>query len=258
MLLAIDIGNTNTEFGVFSGENLIANFRLVSNHNVTSDELGIMMSHFFSIHNIAKSDITDVLIASVVPQIMHSVTNAMRKYLDKIPLIVGEDVIVPIVNKYANPTEVGADRLVNAYIALEKYSGPLVIVDFGTATTFDVINKAGEYLGGVIYPGIKISMDALFQNAAKLPKVELLPPKNAIGKNTINSMQSGAIHGYTGAVLNIINEVKLELNLTEIKTVATGGLATFIDRDNKIFDITNKVLTLQGLQRLYEKRGISK
>lgn len=252
MLLVIDIGNTNMEFGIFDNDILKANFRLGTNRDITSDEIGLLAIQFFNIHNIQTSQVKDVIISSVVPQVMYSICHAIKKYFKKEPLIIGENIKINIENKYENKKEVGSDRLVNSYSALKKYGAPLIIVDFGTATTFDVVDNNGAYLGGAIYPGIKISMDALFKNAAKLPKVELNQVDSVIGKNTINSMQAGAIYGYIGAVKNIVSAIEKEL-CEKIKVIATGGLSTYIDDFGKVFEKVDKTLTLDGLKMIYNE-----
>ncbi len=249
--MAIDIGNTNMEFGVFDGERLIGSFRLGTNRDITSDEVGLLMMQFFSINSVAPRDIEEVIICSVVPQVMYSISNSIKKYLGKTALVVGADLEVGIPNKYANPAEVGADRLVNAKAAHQKYGGPLVVVDFGTATTFDAIDGEGAYLGGAIYPGIKISMDALFQKTAKLPKVELVDPGSVIGNTTVTSMQAGAVYGYVGAVERIVNGMKQELG-GQTKVIATGGLSRFIAAQSSVFDVIDKPLTLSGLLMIYQ------
>ncbi|MBS7174974.1 type III pantothenate kinase [Massiliimalia timonensis] len=250
MLLAVDIGNTNMEFGVFDQEQLKASFRLATHHDVTSDELGLSIRQFFLIHEILPETIEDVLISSVVPQVVYSVKNAMRKYLSIEPLIVQENFSIPIVNKYDNPSEVGADRLVNAYAGFRKYGGGIVVVDFGTATNFDVIDQEGAYLGGVLYPGIKISLEALVQRTSKLPKVEIEAPGRMIGTNTAMSMQSGIVYGYTGAVVRIIENISKELGY-QPKVIATGGLARVIGEQTDIFSYIDRSLTLDGLCLIY-------
>ena len=251
MLFAIDIGNTNMEFGIFDGQKLIANFRLGTNKDITSDEVGLFTTQFFMIQGIQVAKIEDVIITSVVPQVMYSISNAIRKYFGKEPLIVGENVEVQIENLYDHPREVGADRLVNAVAGFRKYGGPQIIVDFGTATTFDAIDGQGRYLGGVIYPGIRISMDALFQNAAKLPRIEIVNPGKVIGTNTVESMQAGAVHGYVGAVCNITQKISEELG-GNVKIIATGGLSRMIGKVSGIFEAIDKTLTLDGLRMIYE------
>lgn len=251
MLFTVDIGNTNMEFGIFEHDKLKASFRLGSNRDVTSDEVGLMIMQFFSIHQIRLEMIEDVMIASVVPQIVYSVRNAIYKYLHKEPLTIQDNINVDIVNKYHNQSEVGADRLVNAYAAYHKYGGNLIVVDFGTATTFDVVDAQGAYLGGVIYPGIKISLDALVEKTSKLPKVEIERPERVIGKTTVMSMQSGIVYGYTGAVINIIHNIEEQLG-AKTKVIATGGLARMIGQQTDVFDIIDKTLTLEGLNLIYK------
>lgn len=246
MILAVDIGNTNMEFGLFKDSKLINNFRLVTDRNITSDEIGLMMLQFFSVRGIDISDIDDVIVASVVPQIMFAMNNAVKKYLKKFPIIVGEDCDVPIKNNYKIKKEVGVDRLVNAFCAYKTYSRALIVVDFGTATTFDVVSKDGCYEGGCIFPGIKISMEALNKYAAKLPRVEISAPEAIIGKDTVTSMQSGAICGFVGATIYTINCLEKELGC-DAYVVATGGLSGFIASYTDSIDVVNKALSLQGL-----------
>ena len=251
MLLAIDVGNTNIEFGVLKEGSLLASFRLGTNREITSDEVGLHLLAFFQIHHIKVGEIAEVLITSVVPQINYSMTNAVRKYIGKEALVVGENISIQIENLYDKPEEVGADRLVDALAGYRKYGGPLIVVDFGTATTFDAINAQGAYLGGGIYPGIRISMDALFQKTAKLPRVELVKPDSVIGKNTIHSLQSGAIYGYVGATENIIHELKKVLG-EDAKVVATGGFSRLIGQYTKAFQTVDRHLTLDGLWMIYQ------
>lgn len=251
MLLAVDIGNTNMEFGIFDNSKLCANFRLVTDRDVTSDEIGLMMTQFFDIQNIRRDQINDIIIASVVPQVMFSVNNAMRKYIGKKPLVVGENCEIPIKNLYANPKEVGADRLVDATMAYKKYDGPTIIVDFGTATTFDVISENGEYIGGCIFPGIKISMEALNVRAARLPRVEITKPEKVIGLDTVSSMQSGAVYGFVGATEYTIEAIKSELK-SPAHVVATGGISSLIANSTNSIDIVDKRLTLEGLCYIFE------
>jgi type III pantothenate kinase len=257
MLFVVDIGNTNMEFGVFDQEDLIASFRLGTDRDVTSDELGLSIRQFFMIQEIRLEEIEDVIISSVVPQVIYSVKNAMRKYLQKEPLVVQENIKIDIVNKYANQSEVGADRLVDAYAAYQKYHTAMIVVDFGTATTFDVVDDDGAYLGGVIYPGIKISLDALVQKTSKLPTVQIKKPASVIGKTTVLSIQSGIIHGYSGAIINIISQLEAELG-KKTTVIATGGLARMIGEQTNVFKEIDKTLTLDGLNmiyRNYKKRG---
>lgn len=254
MLLAVDIGNTNIEFGVFEKRELKCRFRLGTNREITSDEIGLFLTQFFVINGISKENIEDVVITTVVPQVMYSVNNAMRKYIGKTPLVVGDNLPCPVQNLYDNPKEVGADRLVNTLAAYSSYGGPLVVVDFGTATTFDVVSKTGAYLGGAIYPGIKISVEALFEKTAKLPRVELVKSDFAIGKNTVGSMQAGILFGYVGAVGNIVRKMGEELGEPP-RVIATGGLSRLIgEMQPGLFYAVDRTLTLDGLAIIYEGR----
>lgn len=189
MLLAIDVGNTNIVFGVYEGNKLINDWRISTDRNKTSDEYGILFEHIFKYHGLCLKDVDDVIVSSVVPPLMHTLVEMITKYFDKKPLVVGPGIKTGMNIKYDDPKELGADRIVNAVAAYDKYGGPLIIVDFGTAITFCVISKDGDYLGGAITPGIKISSEALFSRTSKLPKVELTKPRNVIGKNTVNSIQ---------------------------------------------------------------------
>lgn len=257
MLFTVDIGNTNIEFGVFEERRLKASFRLATRHDVTSDELGLVIRQFFQVHQVSVANIDDVLITSVVPQVIYSVKNAMRKYLNLKPLVIGENLSVPVVNRYKNPSEVGADRLVNAFGAYRKYGGGLIIVDFGTATTFDVLDKEGAYLGGAIYPGIKISLDALVNKASKLPKVEIETPPSVIGTETVLSMQSGIVHGYSGAIINIIKLIEQELGYPAT-IIATGGLSRMMGEQTNVFHHLDRSLTLDSLCMIYEDYQLSR
>lgn len=211
MLLTIDVGNTNMVFGLYEGDKLRGSFRISTNAERTSDELGMQISQYYHFHGIDRAETRAVIIASVVPPVMYTLINAIRKYLRVQPLVAGKDVDIGIENKYANPREVGADRLVNAVSAVRKYGKPLIIVDIGTATTFDAIDAAGAYQGGAIFPGIKVAMEALFLKASKLPRVDIERPEHAIGKTTVQSMQSGAVRGYVGALTGIITDIQREL-----------------------------------------------
>ncbi|MEM1485518.1 type III pantothenate kinase [Oscillospiraceae bacterium PP1C4] len=253
MLLTIDIGNTNIEFGVFEGQDLIGSFRLGTNQDITSDEVGLFTCQFFQNSGLDRHDVDDIIIASVVPQVMYSINNAIKKYFfNKVPLVVGDNIPLQIVNLYDNPKDVGADRLVAAVAAYHKYGGPLIVVDFGTATTFDAVGREGEYLGGAIYPGIKISMEALFSKTAKLPRVELVRPEKVIGRNTVASMQAGAVYGYVGAVTNIVSTMIDELG-KDTTVIATGGLARLIGDQTNLFASIDRSLTLDGLRIIYEQ-----
>ena len=252
MLLAIDIGNTNMEFGIFDGERLAGSFRLGTNRDITSDEVGLFTSQFFRENGFDRREIEDVVITSVVPQVMYSISNAVKKYFyGKVPLVAGDNLPFQIENRYEQPKEVGADRLVAAVGGFHKYGGPLIVVDFGTATTFDAVDARGAYLGGAIFPGIRISREALFTKTAKLPRVELVAPGRVIGRNTVASLQAGAVYGYVGAVSSIVSRMKAELD-GDVKVVATGGLARLIGDETGVFHAIDRTLTLDGLRLIYE------
>ena len=252
MTLAIDVGNTNIEFGVYDSDKLVSSFRMTTRHQITSDEIGLLIIQFLSAKQIGREQIDSACVVSVVPQVMHSLGSACVKYLGVTPRVFGTDITTPFNNLCKNPTEVGADRLVNAYSAFVKYGGecPLLIVDFGTATTFDVCGANGDYLGGLIYPGVKLSMEILSESAALLPKIELALPDSVIGKDTVSSMQSGIFRGYAGVIKNIADEIKAELGTDKLTCIATGGLSAFIGNYVGIFSTIDKTLTLDGIVSL--------
>ncbi len=256
MLLVFDVGNTNMVLGVYKDNKLACNFRIGTDKSKTSDEYGVIIRQLFEYEGILLKDIDDVIISSVVPEVMHSLENFSIKYCLKEPMIVGPGIKTGINIKYENPQQVGADRIVNAVAGFEKYGGPLILIDFGTATTFCAVSEKGEYLGGAISPGIKISCDALFQKASKLHQVEIIKPKAAIGKNTTWAMQSGIVFGYAGLVDNIVIMMKQELGAETAVVVATGGLASLICAETKTVKIVDKFLTLEGLRIIYERNRI--
>jgi type III pantothenate kinase len=257
LILVLDVGNTNIVLGAYEGKNLIADWRLATDHKRTADEYGIQVTQLFMQKNINLDRIEGVIISSVVPNIMYTVEHMIRKYFNKTPLVVGPGIKTGINIKYDNPKEVGADRIVNAVAAHEIYANkPLILIDFGTATTFCAVTKNGDYLGGTICPGIKISAEALFEKAAKLPRVELIKTPGVICKNTINSMQAGIIYGYTGSVDFIVEKMKKEMEAYgefEPVVIATGGLSTLISKESKHIDKVVPYLTLEGLRIIYEK-----
>lgn len=256
MILVIDVGNTNTVLGVYYDEDLIAEWRISTDSKRTSDEYGVQVSQLFNYNNLNIKNVEGAIISSVVPNAMYSLEHMVRKYFDIQPLIVGPGVKTGINIKYDNPKEVGADRIVNAVAAHEKYDRPLIIIDFGTATTFCAITKNGDYLGGTICPGVKISSEALFERAAKLPEVKLVKPNNVICKNTISSMQAGIIFGYVGQVDYIVSKMideMAEVGEEKPLVIATGGLATLIGQESRYVEIIDKVLTLEGLRIIYNK-----
>ncbi|WP_291560627.1 MULTISPECIES: type III pantothenate kinase [unclassified Clostridium] len=256
MIFVLDVGNTNIVLGIYKEKELLVDWRLSTDHKRSSDEYGIQVRQLFEQNNIKISDIEGVIISSVVPNIMYSLEHMIRKYFDKTPIIVGPGVKTGINIKYDNPKEVGADRIVNAVSAFDIYKSSMIIIDFGTATTFCAITKNGDYLGGTICPGVKISSDALFEKAAKLPRVELSKPETVICKNTVASMQAGIVYGYIGQVDYIVRKMKEEMMAKgedEPIVIATGGLAKLISEESSTIDKVESFLTLDGLRIIYEK-----
>ncbi len=252
MILVFDVGNTNIVLGVYKGEELLEHWRLSTNPHRTADEYGMLLRDLFDYAGISRRDIKALVISSVVPPLMLSLEQMSEKYFGVKPLVVGPGIKTGLAIKYDNPREVGADRIVNAVAGYELYGGPLIIVDFGTATTFDAISARGEYLGGAIAPGIGISTEALFARAAKLPRVELVRPATVIGKNTVSSMQAGIIFGFVGQVDEIVRRMKVELGGNPT-VLATGGLAELIARESRTIDRVDPLLTLKGLRLIYER-----
>lgn len=260
MLLTIDVGNTSTNFGIYQDRSLCANWRMGTNQERTSDETGIMIVQFLHQAGLSVKDIHHVILCTVVPPVMHSLLNAIRKYLGREPVLVEPGVHTGINIRYENPREVGADKIVNAVAALKLYGGPVIIVDFGTATTFCAISERNDYLGGVICPGIKISAEALFEKASKLTRVEITKPRHIIGRTMVTSIQSGLVHGFVGQVDHIVKMMKAELVAdrlisvpeAEIRVVATGGMARLIGAESATIREVNSVLTLEGLLIIHE------
>ena len=258
MLLAFDVGNTNIVLGVFKDGELIQNWRLETDSRKSADEYGMVINQLFAYEGLDVKEVEDVIISTVVPSVLYTLQHLSMKYFNKRAIVVGPGVKTGLVVKYDNPKQVGADRIVNAVAAHAKYGGPLIIIDFGTATTFCAISEKAEYLGGTIAPGLKISSDVLTEKTAKLPKVELEEPGHVICRNTIQSMQSGLVYGHMGLVEYIVNKMKKELQEychTEepVKVIATGGLATLIDNGVDCIDYVDKMLTLEGLELIYKK-----
>lgn len=253
MILVMDVGNTNIVLGVYEGKKLLISWRMATDKERTADEYGMFIVNLFNNEKLDILEVEAIIIASVVPPIMYSLEHAIRKYFKSEPIIVGPGVKTGINIKYENPREVGADRIVNAVAGFELYGGPLIVVDFGTATKFEAISSKGEYLGGVICPGVKVAADALFQKASKLPRIELLKPENVIGKNTVSNLQSGIIYGHIGQVDYIVTRMKKEMREENVKVVATGGLARLIAGEAETIDEINAQLTLDGLRIIYER-----
>lgn len=250
MLLAIDIGNTNVVLGVFDGEKLVENWRVGTNTRITPDEYAMIFKDLFGFAGIEFVQIHGAIISTVVPPLLPVMVEMSRKYFRIEPMVVTHELKTGITIRTDNPKEVGADRIVNAAAAYTLYGGPLIIVDFGTVTTFCAVTKNGGYLGGAICPGVKISAEALFQRASKLPRVELVKPAEVIGTDTISAMQSGIIYGYAGLVDGIVERMKKDLS-TDARVIATGGLAELISPETRSIQEIKPHLTLEGLRLLY-------
>ena len=251
MLLAIDIGNTNLTLGVFEGQHLESTWRLATDPRRLADEYGLLLSSILSLKGIKPEDISGACLCSVAPTLTTTLEEVCRSYFKVSPLTVSSGVKTGVRILYDNPRDVGADRIVDAVAALQLYGGPVIIVDFGTATVFDAVSHDGEYLGGAIAAGINVSAEALFLSTSQLRRVDLTPPNSAIGRNTVASLQSGLLLGHVGLVEGMVARFQKEMGL-EARVVATGGLAEVIARETRIFDAVNLDLTLIGLRMVYE------
>lgn len=251
MLLVIDVGNSNIVLGIYDERTLLRHWRISTDKSRTSDEYGVLLNTLFSLEELSFSSIKSIIISSVVPPLTPVLEKLCRDFFGVNPMVVGSGVKTGMQIQYDNPCEVGADRIVNAVAGYEKHRCALVIVDFGTATTFDYVNGKGEYCGGAIAPGLAISAEALFQRASKLPRVDIARPQHVIAKNTVESMQSGMYFGYIGLVDGIVERIKAE-SMEQLKVIATGGLAILISSESKTIDEVDEFLTLDGLRILYE------
>lgn len=252
LIFVLDVGNTNTVLGVYEGEELKYHWRVETSRNKTEDEYGMVVKALFEHVGISFQDISGIIISSVVPPIMFSLERMCQKYFHVKPLIVGPGMKTGLNIKYENPREVGADRIVNAVAGIHLYGNPLIIVDFGTATTYCYIDEDKQYMGGAIAPGITISTEALYSRAAKLPRIEIARPNDIVGKNTVTAMQAGIVYGYVGQVEGIVSRMKAQSKV-EPKVIATGGLATLVAKESGIIDVVDPFLTLKGLQLIYTK-----
>lgn len=258
MLLAFDVGNTNIVLGVYRERELVQNWRMETDKNKSADEYGMIIHQLFEYEGLSVKDIDEVIISTVVPSIIYTLQHLTQKYFNRKAIVVGPGIKTGLVVKYDNPKLLGADRIVNAVAALHLYPAPLIVVDFGTATTFCAITEKAEYLGGVIAPGIKISADALFEKTAKLPRVDLEAPGHVLCRNTSEGIQAGVVYGNMGMVEYIIKKMKEEIRAytgsdKPVTVVATGGLSTLIDSGVDCIDHVDKLLTLTGLELIYEK-----
>lgn len=253
MFFAIDVGNTNIKVGIFDGKKLITTFRMNSQITHTTDEYGLMLKQIPSVQGIDISQIEGAIISSVVPKVMESLHNAIVKYFGIKPIIVGPGIKTGIKLTSSNPKEVGADRLVDVVSGYEKYGGPLLVIDFGTATTYNLVTADGSFSVGITAPGVKISAKALWEDAAKLPEIEIKKPSSILATETVSSMQAGLIYGQIGATKYIIEQVKKEMGYDNLKVVATGGMGSIISPEVDEIDYYDINLTIDGLRILYEK-----
>ncbi|EDL63261.1 hypothetical protein BSG1_17226 [Bacillus sp. SG-1] len=254
VIFVLDIGNTNIVLGVYEGEELKYHWRMETNRHKTEDEYGMIVKNLFQHVQLSLESIDGIIISSVVPPIMFSLERMCVKYFNITPLVVGPGIKTGLNIKYENPREVGADRIVNAVAGIEQYGGPLIIVDFGTATTYCYINEEKQYMGGAIAPGIGISTEALYSKAAKLPRIEIGRPDHIIGKNTVSAMQSGILYGYVGQVEGIVKRMKATGDSNPL-VIATGGLAQLISKESDVIDVVDPFLTLKGLKLIYERNS---
>ncbi|MCR4961680.1 MAG: type III pantothenate kinase [Lachnospiraceae bacterium] len=255
MILVIDVGNTNITFGVYDGEELVSTFRMMSNVTRTSDEYGMMITGLLDRNGVKVDDIHGAIVSSVVPNVMHALNGAVVKYVKTKVLEVGPGVKTGIKIITENPREIGADRIVDAVGAYEKYGGPVLVLDFGTATTYDLITADGSFAAGITAPGIKISAKALWTDTAKLPEIEIKKPASILAQETISSMQAGLVYGQIGQTEYIINKVKEESGYKDLKVVSTGGLGRIISDETDLIDVYDPILTLDGLRLIYLKNS---
>jgi len=254
MLLVVDVGNTNTVMGVYDGDSLRADWRIETNSSRTADEYAVLVRELMALAELRWGALDAAIVATVVPPVLFALDGFCRRWLKVAPVVVGPGIRTGMPILTENPREVGADRIVNSVAAFERHRQGCIVVDFGTATTFDVVSPKGEYLGGAIAPGLAISADALFHAAAKLPRVELVRPAKVVGRNTVTSMQSGLVFGYAGLVDSIVERMRHELEFP-VKVLATGGLAALIAKESRSIEETDDMLTLRGLRILFERNA---
>lgn len=254
MLLTVDIGNTNITLGVFKGKKLVTTFRMTTIQTRTSDEYGMVMCELLEHNQVKVGEISDVIIASVVPNVMHSMTSAIMKYFHTKPIIIESGIKTGIRVAAKNPRQVGADRIVDAAAVYELYGGPAIVIDYGTATTYDLVDASGTFTACVIAPGIRTSAQALWSMTAKLPEFEIKKPKSILAQDTIACMQAGLVYGQVGQTEYIIREMKKEFGSEDVKVIATGGLGRIIVKETDCIDIYDPLLTLQGMRLIFEKQ----
>ncbi len=255
MILTLDIGNTNIKTALFDGENMVQYWRISTNRLMSSDEYGILLANLFKHKGLELDVVTGIIMSSVVPSINFTIEHMCKNYFGIEPLQVAPGIKTGINIRYDNPRELGSDRIANAVAAWELYGGPCIFIDFGTATTYGVMSAKGEFLGGAICPGLKLSAEALVDRAAKLPKFELVKPESVIGKNTITNLQAGIVYGYVGQVTYLIRKMKEEIGDPNTKVIATGGLALLVAGETDQINVLDGLLTLKGLRLIYEKNN---
>ncbi len=255
MIITIDVGNTNITVGVFKGDDIVSSFRITTKMPRTSDEYGMLLTNLLEKNNIRLEEIADAIIASVVPNVMHSLEGAIIKYLKIRPIIIEPGTKTGIRVVTENPRQIGADRIVDAAAAYELYGGPVLVLDFGTATTYDLVDKDGAFVAGVTAPGIRISARALWEDAAKLPEIEIRKPQSILAKETISSMQAGLVYGQIGQTEYIVGHMIREADMGPIRVVATGGLGRIIAGETDVIDIYDPNLTLKGMNLIYKKQN---
>ncbi|MBR0368898.1 MAG: type III pantothenate kinase [Clostridia bacterium] len=255
MILTLDIGNTNMKTALFEDMEMRQYWRLSTNRNRTSDEYGMALMNLLNHHGIDKGAVEGIMMSSVVPQINFTIEHMCRNYFGMEPMKIEPGVKTGINIKYENPRELGSDRIANAVAAYELYGGPCITIDFGTATSFGAISAKGEFLGGAICPGLRLAADALTERTAKLPRFELVKPEAVIGRNTVNNMQAGIVYGYIGQINYIVNRMKREMNVPDVKVIATGGLAVLVAGESRVIDVMDGLLTLKGLCLIYKKNA---
>ena len=255
MLLTLDIGNTNMKTALFEGSEMKHYWRVSTDRNRTSDEYGMVLSNLLAHNGVERGAIDGIMISSVVPQINFTIEHMCRNYFGMEPMKIEPGVKTGINIRYENPRELGSDRIANAVAAYELYGGPCITIDFGTATSFGAISAKGEFLGGAICPGLRLAADALTERTAKLPRFELVKPEAVIGRNTVNNMQAGIVYGYIGQINYIVNRMKREMNVPDVKVIATGGLAVLVAGESRVIDVMDGLLTLKGLCLIYKKNA---